>query len=414
MPRPPAPEASGFAGNACGPPYLRASSAAHHLAGSAEEKRLPARGRKSVPRAAPPGPSPASRAASTWGGFGWARPRSPPPPAAPTGPRARRPRRLSASPALVRDGENDPRVVVRVKTSRAGGTQLSAESVRGLRPSPSTNCARGPARPRLPGDKPRPGGGAGPRPQRPQCGPRTVAGAPSSRPREPLAHRRAAEGPRKPAARPVRRPRAAPNFLPRGLGLWVWTRGPRRPNPGDPLLTDVSILVVVLLLLHVQQNVPGHLLHGSPGGGFELGAKLGLPGSGTARLSRACRAGGGRGVGLVPGLGAAGPGPRSGKPRRGSRRPTPGARGYHSPLSMPSAREAGSGARTSPARGPLGRKSGAGTGLGARLLHASDLAGGRGVSRGGWEWTGLPRCCPQPRQLSVLYQCRHVGEACFL
>lgn len=37
-----------------------------------------------------------------------------------------------------------------------------------------------------------------------------------------------------------------------------------RPRPRPRALTDVSILIVVIFQLHVQQNVPTHLLHVSP------------------------------------------------------------------------------------------------------------------------------------------------------
>lgn len=53
-------------------------------------------------------------------------------------------------------------------------------------------------------------------------------------------------------------------LLSRGFRAEASAPDPRSPRPGPGALTDVSILIVVLLQLHVQQDVPSHHLHVSP------------------------------------------------------------------------------------------------------------------------------------------------------
>lgn len=167
------------------------------------------------------------------------------------------PARSPDSPELLRAGGNDSKDVVS-KTSTRQGVPKPPETVQGLRPLPIRICSRALRAPRLPrlprGRRPppaEPGGDPGRRREAAAMrapGPR--CGLPSPRPG---ARRAAWGGPGSPqtspavGAAPTRSPQLPPSCA-RALGSR--RAAPRRPTLGSPLLTDISILVVVLLLLH--------------------------------------------------------------------------------------------------------------------------------------------------------------------
>lgn len=262
-------------------------------------------------------------------------------------------------------------------------------------PSRPRNCARGPCEPRasqaFPGPSvaaSRPGGAPGRRPRRPHCGPGQRRGLLLPPGRAP----RSSERPRVPAHRP--RGGAAPTSSPPLPPAWARAFGcgrgaPRRPSPGTPRspispssssssscsMSNRTSLVIICtappkaapnLARSWGSRVPER--RGSRGPGARLGpaGRVSLPAQGPLHQ----------------------PAPRKAEPRRP---PTRTQRpGYHSPLSMPSARRAGCGVVDFPRvirrSGGSRRREGAG---GARLLHAGDLVEGRGESTRGWEWTGL-------------------------